>query len=331
MTVQLSRKGRKEGRSRTPARDGIWGPEAHPRALPASCHPASASPPAAPRAAPTQSRVAEPRRPLPGLRGRERRKRESWGAGVGAARGPRSHPSPPSRVPSVPRPARPPCRRSCASAAGRGWACCRRPRPPRCWSRPAGAARRAGTGAPWTAGPWGARPTWRARTLPPGRRALPGCQGRAKRRWAAAAGWLARRLACTLPLRRVSLSEPGPPRGSAGQLRAPAPRARSRARPQPQPRGSASTSARSATPPGPASAARDGPEGGGEHGREEGASPAALHRPPPGLPGDPGRRAAGGEAARRPRTSPRFGERRLGRSVPFQTHLLGGAPVKYQL
>jgi hypothetical protein len=71
------------------------------------------------------------------------------------------HP-PPAPPQESPAPSAPPCHRSCGPSVGPGWACCRLPRPPRCWSRLAGAACRARTGAPWTAGPWGARPPWRA-------------------------------------------------------------------------------------------------------------------------------------------------------------------------
>lgn len=143
--------------------------------LPTSCH--------------WRSRPAKPGQPLGSgrspcaaatPRGRERGDASSQGSGARARRPPGNgrqggrgpvpsgalDPSSPSGAQPVSQPAAPrvpPCRRSCGQSAGPGWACYRRPRPPRCWSRPAGAACRAETGAPWTAGPWGARQTWRAR------------------------------------------------------------------------------------------------------------------------------------------------------------------------
>lgn len=168
----------------TPSQD--TGAALHSRQRP---RPASGTPPR--RLSPaleTQAGHARPLRPLPlRLRLPRRRRRGnafskvSGGQGAPApgkgrqgARGPvpegAGHPSSlqgGSRTSPSPAKRAPPCRRSCGPGAGPGWACCRRPRPPRCWSRPAGAACRAGSGAPWTAGPWGARPTWRA---PPGTR-----------------------------------------------------------------------------------------------------------------------------------------------------------------
>lgn len=144
-------------------------PQAGP--LPTSCHPRSRS---------VTARQARLLCPLPLRLGPRRVRRESKGSGgegmpappgrkarVGAARGPQEfgiHHPPAKRAP--------PCRRSCGPSAGPGWACCRRPRPPRCWSRPAGVACRAESGAPWTAGPWRARPTWRGRLGTRGRRFL---------------------------------------------------------------------------------------------------------------------------------------------------------------
>lgn len=62
------------------------------------------------------------------------------GARVGAARCPgelRIHhppdtPNERKEPPKSPAKRAPPCRRSCGPSAGPGWACCRRPRPPRC-------------------------------------------------------------------------------------------------------------------------------------------------------------------------------------------------------
>lgn len=90
---------------------------------------------------------------------RERGFRVKHGPVLGVALDPSPFLSPPQESPD---PSSPPCHRSCGPSEGPGWECCRLLRPPRCWSRPAGAACRAGTGAPWTAGPWGARPPWRA-------------------------------------------------------------------------------------------------------------------------------------------------------------------------
>lgn len=223
-------------------------------------------------------------------------------------------PGPGGRAPGPPSPARakrasrspapraPPCRRSCGPSAGPGWACCRRPRPPRCWSRPAGAACRAGSGARWTAGPWGARPTWRARLgtrrrrflLCPPRRASPApaprprsaavgrrpCTGRAEnhprrrrrrppaRVYPRGSGPGCAGLGCSAP--RAPAPRPSPPRFArtlAGGAQPAPPRRPARSRPRP--RG--------------ASACPGGGEGGGEEGRREDdeARPKLRPRPPP--------------------------------------------------
>lgn len=205
-------------------------------------------------------------------------------ARVGAARGPQEfgiHHPPAKRAP--------PCRRSCGPSAGPGWACCRRPRPPRCWSRPAGVACRAESGAPWTAGPWRARPTWRGRLGTRGRRfllLLP-----------AAAG--SHRAGAEAPLGRSSVGGPAPAGLGAASasatrrlasaragLRCAAPRRapplRAAAR-----RGSARTLAPGAQPApprrpaagGPAPAA-PGPPRRGERGREGGEGRRAAPPPP---------------------------------------------------
>lgn len=264
-------------------------PQAGP--LPTSCHP---------RSRPVTARQARLLCPLPLRLGPRRVRGESKGSGgegmpappgrkarVGAARGPQEfgiHHPPAKRAP--------PCRRSCGPSAGPGWACCRRPRPPRCWSRPAGVACRAESGAPWTAGPWRARPTWRGRLGARGRRSSCCCPPRRaptapglRPRSAAALSEALRRPGWEPPLPPPPAASPRPALGCAG-LRCSAPRAPAPRRSPPRvgshlgPRRPAST----ATPPSrwrprPRSAwaapARGAGTGGGEGRRAAPPPPAA--------------------------------------------------------